>query len=75
METRPWLKNYPAGVPANINESEYESLLDFFKEVFEKYKSNNAFECMGQIVTYGEVDKLSTQFGAYLHSRGLEAGR
>jgi len=74
METRPWLKNYPAGVPANINESEYESLLDFFKEVFEKYKSNNAFECMGQIVTYGEVDKLSTQFGAYLHSRGLNPG-
>lgn len=74
METRPWLKNYPAGVPANINESEYESLLDFFKEVFEKYKSNNAFECMGQIVTYGEVDKLSTQFGAYLHSRGLKPG-
>lgn len=74
METRPWLKNYPSGVPANINENEYPCLVDFFKEVFEKYKNNKAFECMGQIVTYAEVDRLSTYFGAYLNSRGLKPG-
>ena len=74
MEQRPWLKNYPTGVPANINENEYPCLLDFFAEVFDKYKNNKAFECMGQQVTYAEVDRLSTYFGAYLHSRGLKPG-
>ena len=29
---------------------------------------------MGKELTYGEVDKLSDQFGAYLLSRGLEVG-
>lgn len=29
---------------------------------------------MGQVLTYGEVDTLSTYFGAYLHSRGLKPG-
>lgn len=74
METRPWYKNYPHGIPANINENQYESLVEFFEEVFKKYKNNNAFEVMGKKLTYGEVDKLSTQFGAYLHSRGLNPG-
>lgn len=74
MDSKPWLKNYPKGVPANINPDEYECLIDFFSEVFKKYKKNKAFECMGQVVTYAEVDKLSTWFGAYLHSRGLKPG-
>ncbi|MFZ1704071.1 MAG: AMP-binding protein [Saprospiraceae bacterium] len=74
MDNRPWLKNYPPNIPSNINVHEYESLLDFFAECFKKYKSNVAFECMGQKLTYGEVDKLSTYFGAYLHSRGLKPG-
>ncbi|MBK8547326.1 MAG: AMP-binding protein [Saprospiraceae bacterium] len=74
MDTKPWLKNYPPRIPANINENEYDNLLEFFTEVFKKYKSKNAFECMGQVLTYGEVDTLSTYFGAYLHSRGLKPG-
>lgn len=74
MENRPWLKNYPPSIPVNIDEHQYESLLDFFNEVFKKYKANYAFECMGQKLTYGEVDKLSTCFGAYLFSRGLKPG-
>jgi long-chain acyl-CoA synthetase len=74
MESKPWLKNYPPRIPANINENQYKNLLEFFNEVFKKYKSKNAFECMGQILTYAEVDTLSTYFGAYLHSRGLKPG-
>ena len=26
-EDRPWLKNYPSGVPANINPDEYQNLV------------------------------------------------
>lgn len=74
MDQRPWLKNYPPGIPANIDHLKYETLVDFLNECFQKYKTLNAFECMGKVMTYGDVDKYSTNFAAYLHSRGLQPG-
>ena len=73
-EQRPWLTNYPSGVPANIDADAYPSLVAMLEEVFQKYKSNPAFSCMGKTLTYGEIDKMSAQFGAYLQSRGLKPG-
>lgn len=74
MNNRPWLRNYPPGIPANIDTTQYETLVDFLKDCFTKYSKLNAFECMGKKMTYAEADRLSTQFGAYLHSRGLKPG-
>ena len=74
MDHRPWLKNYPPGIPANIDHTKYETLVDFLHECFVKYGPNNAFECMGKKLTYTETDQLSTRFAAYLHSRGLNHG-
>ncbi len=74
MESRPWLKHYPSGVPANIDADIYPTLVDYIKSTCEKYKKRKAFSCMGKELTYGEVDKMSDAFGAYLLSRGLEAG-
>ncbi len=73
-EQRPWLKNYPSGVPANINTEDYPTLLSMVEEAFGKYATKPAFSCMGKELTFSEVDKLSRDFGAYLHSRGLEPG-
>jgi long-chain acyl-CoA synthetase len=73
-ENRPWLSNYPSGVPANINPQSYATLVDLFEETFAKYGSKPAFSCMGKELTYKQVDKMSRQFGAYLQSRGLERG-
>lgn len=74
MQERPWLKNYPPGIPANIDHTKYETLVDFISECFQNYKGNNAFECMGKKMTYGQIDQASSHFGAYLHSRGLKPG-
>jgi long-chain acyl-CoA synthetase len=74
LHQRPWLKNYPQGVPANIDEKQYDSLVSFLRSCFEKYKDLNAFECMGKKLTYNEVDRYSEAFGAYLHYRGLKPG-
>ena len=49
METRPWYKNYPHGIPANINENHYESLVEFFEEVFKKYTAIFAISSKGVI--------------------------
>ncbi len=71
---RPWLKNYPSGVPANIDPDKYDSLIQYIREVCEKYKDRNAFSYMGKELTFQKFDALSDQFGAYLQSRGLEPG-
>ncbi len=73
-EERPWLKHYPKGVPANIDPDAYPTLVAMLEDVFKKYGSRPAFTCMGKTLTFDQVDKLSRQFGAYLHSRGLEPG-
>lgn len=72
MENKPWLAQYPAGIPANIDIDQYENMVDFINECFKKYANLPAYECMGKVITYKEVDKQSDQFGAYLQSRGLQ---
>ncbi|MCB0629989.1 MAG: AMP-binding protein [Saprospiraceae bacterium] len=73
-EERPWLKHYPKGVPANIDPDAYPNLVAMLEETFEKYRKLPAFACMGKSLTFDQIDKMSRQFGAYLHSRGLEPG-
>lgn len=71
---RPWLKNYPAGVPANIDNKKYNTVVEFAEDCFEKYGKLPAFECMGKKMTYGELGKKVDAFAGYLHSRGLRPG-
>ena len=73
-DSRLWLKNYPQGVPANINVDQYATIVDFITEKFDKYPKRDAFSCMGKTMTYKEIHKLSDQFGAYLSHRGLQPG-
>ena len=61
-----WLKQYPPGVPAEIDVNEYESLRDVFEESVAKYASRPAFTCMGKSITFAELDTLSAAFGAWL---------
>ncbi len=74
IDQRPWLKNFPGGVPANIDPSQYETLIDMLENALKKYQDNTAFSCMGKSMTYRQLDRQSTSFGAYLQSRGLEPG-
>jgi long-chain acyl-CoA synthetase len=73
-DQRPWLANYPKGIPANIDPDKYPSLNVMLDEAFQKYKKLPAFTCMGKTLNYEQIDKYSRQFGAYLRSRGLEPG-
>ena len=74
MQERPWLANYPKGMPANIDPDAYATLTDLMQETFDKYRNQAAYACMGKSLTFNEIDKLSSDFGAYLQSRGLEPG-
>ncbi len=71
---RPWLRNYPPGVPAEIDPSQYPSLVDLFNESLVKYRDRKAYICMGKALTYGEVDEQSRTLAAWLQSKGLQRG-
>ncbi|MFZ6750350.1 long-chain fatty acid--CoA ligase [Undibacterium sp. Ren11W] len=69
-----WLKSYPEGVPAEIDVSQYKSLVQLLEESFQKFSARNAYVCMDKFLTYGELDTLSKKIGAWLQSRGLKKG-
>ena len=74
MTDRPWLSSYPQGVPADIDASQYSSLVGLMEESFAKYADRTAYSFMGKDVNYAETDKLSKAFGAYLQGLGLAKG-
>ncbi|RIX79927.1 long-chain-fatty-acid--CoA ligase [Acidovorax cavernicola] len=74
MTERPWLSSYPQGVPADIDASHYPSLVALMEESFKKYADRTAYSFMGKDVSYGETDKLSKAFAAYLQGLGLVKG-
>ena len=65
---RIWLNSYQNGVPAEIDVGEFQSLGEMFEKSVGKYRDRVAFVCMGAEITYGELDKLSRDFAAYLQS-------
>ena len=69
-----WLKSYPKGVPAEIDYTQYRSLVHLMEEAFRKYASRNAYVCMDKFLTYAEVDTYSKQLGAWLQNKGLKKG-
>ena len=71
---KPWLANYPNGVPAEIAPLEYQSLGDLMVESCRKYGSKPAFTCMGKSLTFSELEKQSAAFAAYLQGKGLSKG-
>lgn len=70
-----WLKHYPAGVPAEIDLTEYASLADFFTRGVARWADKVAFINMGVELTYRQIDALSERFAAYLQGvLGLPKG-
>jgi long-chain acyl-CoA synthetase len=61
-----WLKEYPEGVPAEIDVNEFASLAEFLEQSFTKYRSLPAFTNMGHSITFGELDQMSRYLGAWL---------
>ncbi len=74
QETYPWLKAYPEGIPYEINPDAYPSLLELMEEGFKQYASRPAYSNMGKELTFGDIDRLSKAFAAYLQSIGLQPG-
>jgi len=75
MSKQPWLANYPAGVPHEVDVDTFPSLVDMLESIFSDYAGADAYENMGTKFTYAEMDEKSKHFAAYLTDvLGLEAG-
>ena len=61
-----WLKSYPPGVPAEINADAYQSLVEVFEKSCQDYPNNPAFYNLGVTLTYGQLEKYTRDFAAYL---------
>jgi long-chain acyl-CoA synthetase len=69
-----WLKSYPAGVPAEIDVNAYRSIPELIDQNVVKYRERPAYICMGKTITFGDVDRLSERFAAWLQSKNLPKG-
>lgn len=66
---------YPEGLAKTIDMSKYQSVVEVFNNFIKKYASNPAFTCLGQTLTYAELDEKSAAFAAYLQNEtNLKAG-
>jgi long-chain acyl-CoA synthetase len=70
-----WLKHYPPGVPAEIDRFRFASLKDMLAHSCARYPERPAFTHRGVALTYGELNRLSRDFGAFLQQViGLRRG-
>lgn len=74
METKPWLRSYPQGVPHEIDPAQYTSLTQLLEESFGRHAERPFSVCMERWMTYRQLDELSKSLGAWLQGKGLEPG-
>jgi long-chain acyl-CoA synthetase len=65
---RPWVPNYPSGVPADLGALEFQSIPQMLQASVSRFGANPAFESFGVRMSFSELDRLSRDFAAYLQS-------
>ena len=70
-----WLREYPPGVPAEVDLNEFSSLKDILEKSCQRFADLPAYSNMGAILRYRDIDRLSRAFGAWLQQTvGLSKG-
>ena len=73
-QQRPWLANYPPGVPAEVDVGEHASLVELLEAAWRKHATRDAAAFMGRRFTFGEFDAQSLALAAWLQSQGVQRG-
>ena len=71
---RPWLQQYPSGVPTHIDPMAYPSLPHLLGEAWRRHGDRLACDCMGARLRFRDIDTLSQALGAWLQRQGIERG-
>ena len=64
--SRPWLASYPKGIPTEIDPGQYRSVSALLEECCDRFRHRPAFTNMGRDMSYGDLDRLSAIFAAFL---------
>lgn len=67
-----WLKEYPPGVPAEIDLNEFTSVKDILEKSCQRFADSPAYSNMGVTLRYRDIDRLSRDFAAFLQGLGLD---
>ncbi|MCG8314885.1 MAG: AMP-binding protein [Pseudomonadales bacterium] len=68
MVDKIWAEHYPTGTVQEISYEKYATVLDIFEDAIRRFADKPAYSNMGATITYGELDKLSADFAAYLQN-------
>jgi len=72
---KPWLKNYPEGVPEEADITAFASIVQMFEASCERFGPLPAFTCEGATLSYLDLDRLSHALAQWLRAQpGLEPG-
>ncbi len=72
---RIWLKQYPKGVPSDIEVPPNKTIVDHFQDSCKRFADKPALSCMGTTITFRQLDRLSDRFASYLQNVvGLKKG-
>jgi len=66
MGEKIWLKSYPANMPSEIVLPPFASLSGLLDDTFRRFAAQQAFDNFGHGMSFGEVDRLSRDFAAFL---------
>jgi long-chain acyl-CoA synthetase len=71
MNRRPWLAEYPAGVPHEVDCSAYPSVVALMDESFVRHRDASAYRLGPAALSFGDLDRCSLAFATFLQGRGL----
>ena len=72
---KPWIAQYPPGVPADIGPLRHSSLTALLEEALERFAERPAFTSFGTTLSYAEIDRASRHLAAYLATHcGMRPG-
>ncbi len=73
MQARPWLDNYPEGLPKQTV-AEFTDMLTMFRESVRRYADAPAIRYFDGTLTFAELDRRSDALAAHLIAHGFAKG-
>lgn len=70
---KPWLKNYDSHVPPELS-YDNRRFCELFRETVQKFPDKPAVIYLGRILTFRDLDKLSSKLANYFIKSGLKPG-
>ncbi|WNJ92186.1 AMP-binding protein [Bosea sp. 685] len=73
-DPRPWLAQYPAAVPPELDANKVGTLADLVHAACTTYAARPAFESFGKTISFAETGRAAQAFAAWLQAQGFKKG-